>query len=123
MYHRFPGNARSGTEICLLDGTAPVGCQQLLEAVDLGLQLPSDVRIRHLLGLGQRLEDLGLGENIIVPGDTVLPALERLMGDELEAMGIVNQCIAGNAGGFLVGTAEAAVDDCLLYTSPSPRDS
>ena len=71
------------------DGTAAESSQQSHQIVDLFLQRTADVPVFP---------------------DGVGPAGKGLVGHQAQAVGVVDERIAGDAGGALVGLAEAAVD-------------
>ena len=52
--------------------------------------------------------------DIVVIDQRVLPAGEGLVGDDTDIVGVVDQGIARDAAGGLIGLAEAAVDDDQL---------
>ena len=97
--------------VVLLDQAALVGPQQGLQILHLALQLAADVGLGDLHALLQPLEHHRVGVDVAVDPQGLLLAREGLVGDDAEAGGVEDQGVPGDAGGGLVGLAEAAVDD------------
>ena len=91
-----------------------VGGQKHQQIVHPILQLPAFVGFADLHPVLQLVEDKALVGNIVIFVDGVILAGEGLVGNHPEMPGIEDQGIAGDAGGGLVGLAEAAVDDDQL---------
>ena len=90
------------------------GLHQIPQVVGLGLELPPDVRLGDFQAALHPLEHLGAVGNVLVLLDGLLPAAEGLVGDDTHDPGVVDEGVPGDAGGGLIGPAEAAVDDQQL---------
>mgnify|MGYP007115059531 FL=1 len=95
----------------LLDPAQLIGPDQLFEVVDL---LPQDLALVGLLhedAVVLRLEDVLLGEDVQILVHSLFGALEGLVGAQGHGAAGIDQRVARDAGLFVVGAAEAAVDD------------
>ena len=95
----------------LLDPAQLIGPDQLFEVVDL---LPQDLALVGLLhedAVVLRLEDVLLGEDVQILVHGLFGALEGLVGAQGHGATGIDQRVARDAGLFVVGAAETAVDD------------
>ena len=95
----------------LLDPTQLVGDDQLFQVVDL---FPQDLALVHVLDQDAAvllLQDVFAGDDIDVFGDGLFGADKGLVGPQGHVPAGIGQGVAGDAGGGLIGPAEAAVDD------------
>ena len=95
----------------LLDPAQLIGPDQLFEVVDL---LPQDlalVRLLHEDAVVLRLEDVLLREDVQILVHSLFGALEGLVGAQGHGAAGIDQRVARDAGLFVVGAAETAVDD------------
>ena len=92
-------------------GAGAVRLQQTAQIVGLCLNGPAYIGLADLDPVLHVLKDQGVVGDVVVTEDRGLLALEGLVGDDADAAGVVNQSIAGDAAGGLIGPAEAAVDD------------
>lgn len=97
--------------VVLHDGAAAEGGQQVHQVPDLLLELAAHVGLGDLHPVLHPLEDHRGGGDVLVAPDGVVPAAEGLMGHQAQAGGVVDQSVAGDAGGLLVGLAESPIDD------------
>ena len=93
------------------DGTGPVSFQQHQQIIHLILELPALVGFIYLHSGFQLLKNESLICDILIVQQSFLLAREGLMGYDPQMAGVEHQCIACNAGGWLIGFAETAVDD------------
>ena len=93
------------------DGTGFVGAEQITQGVGLSLEFGADVSLGDLDAGVHALKDPGAVGDVHVFLNGGFPAAEGLMGDDAQHPGVVDEGVAGDAGGGLVGFAEAAVDD------------
>ena len=100
--------------VVFLHGTGAVSLQQIHQIVHPGLEHLALVGARHLQPDLHPLEDVGIVVDVGVGPDRVLLAGEGLVGHDAQVAGAEGQGIARDAGGGLVGLAEAAVDDQQL---------
>ena len=92
----------------------PVCVQQEAQIVDPGLQVAPDVRVADFLPIFLAFEDIGgRGDAVVFPDGRIAPD-KGLVCHDPEGLRGADEGIAGNAGGRLIGLAEAAVDDDQL---------
>ena len=96
------------------DGAGAVGFQQEQQVVHSGLEGFTFVGLADTHPGLQLFEHHAVAGDVVVLVDGIPLAGEGLVGDDAVVPGIVDQGIAGDAGGGLVGPAEAAVDDQQL---------
>ena len=100
--------------VVLRNGTGPVGLQQKQQVIHSGLVFPALVSIRYPQPHRQLFKDHAVAGDIVVVVNGVVLAGERLVGNHPVMPGVVDQGVAGDAGGGLVGFTETAVDDQQL---------
>ena len=96
------------------EGAGAVRLQQAAQIVSLGLNRAAHVGLSDLYPVLHVLEHQGIVGDIVVAVDGSLLALKGLVGHDADAAGVVDQGIARDAAGGLIGPAEAAVDDNKL---------
>ena len=96
------------------NGAGAVGFQQHQQGVYPGLQFRTFVGLMNPHPGFQNLKNPRFVVNVVIFVNGVPLTGEGLVGHQPVVPGIVNQGIAGNAGGALVSPAEAAVNDQKL---------
>ena len=91
-----------------------VGFQQIHQIGHLGMKAPALVGLGNLHAVVDLFDDVLITLDVLILVDCVVLAGKGLVGHDPEIAGGENQGIARDAGGGLVGLAEAAVDDDQL---------
>ena len=87
----------------LLDDAVTVGVEEVLEVGDLGTEFLALVGIGDEHAVGRHLNDLSGRFDVGLTDDGVAGRGERLVLYELEAAGVVDESVAGNARLVVVG--------------------
>ena len=96
------------------EGTGAVGLQQAAQVLCLSLNVASHIGLADLDPVFHVLKDQRVVGNVVVAEDGGLLALEGLVRDDADAAGVVDEGIARDTAGGLIGAAETAVDDDKL---------
>lgn len=94
-----------------LEGTLTVSMEKSAEVFDASLYLVAAISLRDedaVVGAG---DDLLKGDNIGPSHNGIGGGGERFVLNKVEAFAVVDECIAGDAGGAVIGVGKAAVDD------------
>lgn len=109
---RISGTARpSPGRLFRADDADAVGAQQHFQAVDFLLNFRTFIHVLDHQAVAGGLENGGGGQDVLVLLNGRLDAAEGFVGDQPQAVGGIDQGVAGDAGGGVIGLAEAAVDD------------
>ena len=95
----------------LSHSAAAVGFHEPHQVIYLSLQVYTFVGLCDLHALFQSLENGVVIVDIMVALQGLFPTGKRLVGNHAKIPGAEQQSVACDTGGFLVSTAEAAVDD------------
>ena len=88
-----------------------IGREEALEVVDLQLQLFAAIGVANVDAIVLEVLKLYVRMHIDAFDDGFLLRLEMIVLDQLEAVAVEDERIAGDAGGGVVGLGESAVDD------------
>lgn len=94
-----------------LEGTLTVSMEKSAEVFDASLYLVAAISLRDedaVVGAG---DDLLKGDNIGPSHDGIGSGGEGLVLDEVEALAVVDEGVAGDARGAMIGMSESAIND------------
>lgn len=95
----------------LCHSAAAVGFHEAYQVIHLGLQVDAFIGLGYLHVFFQSLENGVVIVDVMVSLQRLFPTCKRLVGNHAKIPGAEQQSVACDTGGFLVSTAEAAVDD------------
>ena len=101
----------SGFSEILHNQAGPIGVQKILQIPDRLRDSFAVVRVRHGLAAIHMLDQNRIGVDVRPLHDRLLHRLEWFVGGQHQAVGIVDQRVAGDAGFRLVCPGKSSVDD------------